>query len=33
LFLYNKDDPDGAVNMVGQLLMAKTPSMEVPKKN
>ncbi|THZ93312.1 hypothetical protein D6C82_08943 [Aureobasidium pullulans] len=33
LFLYNKDDPDGAVNMVGQLLMAKTPTMEVPKKN
>ena len=26
LFLYNKDDPDGAINMVGQLVMAKTGS-------
>lgn len=24
LFLYNKDDPDGAINMLGQLLMAKS---------
>lgn len=26
LFLYNKDDPDGAIDMLGQLLMAKTGS-------
>lgn len=32
LFLYNKDDPDGAIEMVGQLLMAKTPSVEAPKE-
>lgn len=26
LFLYNKDDPDGAIDMVGQLVMAKAGS-------
>ena len=26
LFLYNKDDPDGAIDMVGQLVMARTGS-------
>lgn len=34
LFLYNKDDPEGAINMLGQLLMAKTGSameMQTPK--